>query len=184
MRLPPAATSPRWRLSKKGQQAAPVAQMQTSLGKWAARFPGCADRRPGGRSLVELLVLGQALAAELDSHSAMALSELASFVALRRGVLKGCRSPNAQPLRGLNREEKKLFDDQQMVVAARPRAAAVEFTADLPGWLWIDGRYRGVAPLRVSDLSSGRHFFTFVVPGGEASVSWREPDWPGTGQCR
>ena len=184
MRLPPAATSPRWRLSKKGQQAAPVRKCKPRWGSGRRDSRAALIEGLGGVRWLNFLSWARRSLPSSILTRRWRSANWRRSVALRRGVLKGCRSPNAQPLPGLNREEKKLFDDQQMVVAARPRAAAVEFTADLPGWLWIDGRYRGVAPLRVSDLSSGRHFFTFVVPGGEASVSWREPDWPGTGHCR
>lgn len=78
--------------------------------------------------------------------------------------------PDASALRGLNGEEKKAFEAAKAAARAGPRAAAVTISSEQRGWLWVDGRPRGVTPVTVADLSLGRHFVTFVVPGASASV--------------
>lgn len=79
--------------------------------------------------------------------------------------------PEVAPLRGINGAERSAFDAAKAASATTLRATPVTISCDqLRGWVWIDGRPRGVTPVTVSDLSAGRHFVTFAAPGSSATV--------------
>ncbi len=81
-------------------------------------------------------------------------------------------APELQAPRGLNSAERKAFDTARARSAALPRATPVVFESTrLMGWVWVDGRYRGVTPVTADGLTPGRHSVTFAAPGSRVSSS-------------
>jgi hypothetical protein len=80
-------------------------------------------------------------------------------------------APDAAPLRGLNTAERKAFDAARALWASRERAAPARLEAEQPGWVWVDGKLVGLTPVTVKGLAPGRHFITWVTPGGRVAAS-------------
>ncbi len=80
-------------------------------------------------------------------------------------------APTIEPLRGLNTAERKAFDAAKALSAARERAAPARLEADQPGWAWVDGRFVGVTPITVKGLVPGRHYLTYLTPGGRVAAT-------------
>lgn len=70
--------------------------------------------------------------------------------------------------RGLNTAERAWWARAKRAAEATPKASPVTIEgADGAGWVWVDGRFRGVSPVTVDDVRPGRHFITFVATGAE-----------------
>jgi hypothetical protein len=117
-----------------------------------------AVREPMLRLLVQLARIKRALKVDDAGET-----ELAQAFAI---------APELQAPRGLNTSERKAFDTARVRSAALPRATPVVFDGGrLKGWVWVDGRYRGVTPVTADGLTPGRHYVTFAAPGSRVSSS-------------
>jgi hypothetical protein len=70
--------------------------------------------------------------------------------------------------RGLNSAERAWFLGARHAMAVARRASPVTIdSSGGPGWVWLDGRFRGLAPVTISNVPAGRHFITFAAVGAE-----------------
>jgi hypothetical protein len=91
---------------------------------------------------------GENTAAQLEIRSVLAMEPRAQF------------SPNFFPP-----DEMAFVEKERKAVLAAPRVSLTVRTEPVPAQVYVDGQFRGVSPVALTDLTPADHYVTVVAPG-------------------
>lgn len=95
---------------------------------------------------------GENTAAQLEIRAVLAVDPRAQF------------SPNFFPP-----EQMAFVEKERKAVLAGPRAPVRVSTEPVPAQVYVDGQFRGVSPVELTDLPAADHYVTVVAPGYEVA---------------
>ncbi|MFP2913669.1 PEGA domain-containing protein, partial [Pyxidicoccus sp. 3LFB2] len=91
---------------------------------------------------------GENTAAQLEIRSVLAVDPTAQF------------SPNFFPP-----DEMAFVEKERKAVLAAPKVSLTVRTEPVPAQVFVDGQFRGVSPVTLTDLSPADHYVTVLAPG-------------------
>lgn len=167
-----------WRVLENGQTPAAAERRQradAALARGRAALDAL-ELSPALESLAEAVVgYEQALAAMSDIDALVSALALQGAAYALSGDTKNARrafervfvvDPGATlPSTGLPEEVTSLFEETRLRVGKAPTGTLTIYAAPPAAEVWIDGRFRGSAPLSVDNLPAGRHYVRVARDG-------------------
>lgn len=166
-----------WRVLENGEEPAAARRRQkadAALERGRAALDAL-ELSPALESLAEAIVgYEQALAAMSDVEPLVTALELQGAAYALSGDSKNARrafervfavDPGATLSAGLPEEVTALFEETRARVEKAPTGTLTVYAAPPAAEVWIDGRFRGSAPLSVDNLPAGRHYVRVARDG-------------------